>query len=75
MKRYLLFISIEYQDRHQGWNGFRGDFDSLEDAKFVLQSLDNNSGTDEDYFDHWHIVDTKDKEIIARGIWAMGEGQ
>lgn len=56
MKRFLLFVYDKYYP-NGGWNDFRGDFDTIMEAKDKLLTMIE--------VERWHIVDINTKKIIA----------
>jgi len=60
MKRYLLFTGYYHVD--EGWDKtFRGDFDTIEEAR---NAIDEPLPQRHDWFD---IVDTDTRKVIERG--------
>lgn len=57
MKRYLLFSMLGYYPSG-GWDDFRGDYETLDEA---IQAAAKCT------LDFYHIVDTDDKEVIKQG--------
>lgn len=57
MKKYLLFSMLGYYPSG-GWDDFRGDFETLDEAIEAAAKCT---------FDFYHIVDTDDKEIVKQG--------
>ena len=64
MKRYLLFTGFDYQATEQGWDGFRGDFDTIGEIGIAVDELVSEKSGMHDWL---QIVDTDAKEIIERG--------
>jgi len=57
MKRFLLF-SYDYYYPSGGWDDFREDFDSHDDAMEYIKDNDNKFG-----YDVYEVVDTITKEV------------
>lgn len=61
MKRYLLFLSVAY-DEKGGWNDFAGDFDSIVGAALKAKEIIVSAAN------WWHVVDLTTGTIVARSL-------
>ena len=61
-KRYILLVGGAYYP--QGWNDFRGSFDSIEDAKTYAHSF-NDDGYLSQYYKWAEIIDKETLKVVA----------
>jgi len=61
MKKYLLFVTQVFYPEG-GWNDFRADFDTCQEAKAYAESEKCRGN------DYWHIVNTESMDINDFGI-------
>lgn len=63
MKRYLLFAGSTYYPAG-GWHDFRGDFDSIEEAKAKIDQ-DEEASDGWGAYDWSHCIDSQTKEKVS----------
>lgn len=67
MKRFLLFTGVDYGDTENGWDGFQGDFSTVEAARAARDKAPLQ------YHDWFHIVDITIKAKIEYGRKRAGK--